>query len=699
LDGTEPDFNASVYNKTIVISQSCTLKAKIIDTAWHEGPQKSEVLQAHFVVKKAVQGLKEMPGKKNGLVASVYEINTKLYNDKGFFEAAKIMMPNLAAYKPSQTSVVENFKLPHVTPKQPLEQQCKGFYQFSGYFYAKQKGVFVFDVNSCGPVLLDISNQPVIEATGIFHQQQDHRKGEVVLDKGWHTIQLVVCDPLFWNINSLEPMPFEVSYQINGSEFQPITNTELRCDAENSSPTTLQKWNEAINDLPLLEPGLDMQVFDRTGKRRDNDFLDIDDAKPILSERVKIMETTSSRNTIRAYNGYFFASIAGSYQFQLPIRNGDNVGLGGIQASCQNQLKIDDDYVAQHGVYGRNLTGSVLLKQGWHKVSLRFGTGEAVCNVALPDGQTIALNGNNLFRPSLVSVLPNGIVSQKSWYEIFAPIKVALHFSDDQQAEIRYTLDGKKPTTQSPIYTVPFSVGESATLTTAAFKNGSPITAFASMDFHFVKVPEAGSLGRINFNNWDGKTRKYPTISQYKVWVAPLSSTTKGMAGKALEMQSMEANMPIVDVNVAKGGGTKPGFRLYNIPMLENALAVALWFKTSENTGKLFGKDGYNAFGKSYKTVSCGISNGVLQAMPNHLSGGKIELGTWQYVVLTANENEMALYLNGALVATATGTKDITTDALDFFTGHHAIADNVQLFNRLLNADEVKRLYNAAIKK
>ncbi|MFP5039894.1 chitobiase/beta-hexosaminidase C-terminal domain-containing protein [Parasediminibacterium sp. JCM 36343] len=699
LDGTEPNSQSSVYTKSIVINKSCLLKASVIDTSWQAGLQQSDVLNARFIAKKVVAGLVQAPpATKAGLLASVYEINTKLYNDKGFFEASKIMLPNLDGYKPLQTSIANGFVLPHVTTSQPMAQQCKGFYRFTGYFYASEKGVFTFDVNSCGPVLLEVGSQSVIEATGLFHQQQSHRKGEVVLGKGWHPINLVVCDPLFWNINSLEPMPFEVSYTIDGGELHPIASNELLYDGNIKVTTTALPekltWHEAISSLPMLETGLDMQVFDRTGKRRDNDFLDIEAAQPFVSERVTTMETTSSRNTIRVYNGYFQATVSGTYHFSLPIRNGDNASLGGTQASCQNHLKIDDEYIVQHGVYGRNPTGIVALKEGWHRISIRFGTGEASCKVDLPDGQTIPLNGNNLYRPSLVDVLPAGTAYHKSLYELYAPTKVSLDFSKDPQAEIRYTLDGTMPNAQSSLYKGQITVSQTLNLTTAAFKNGKAITAPASMGFHLVKVPEMGSLGQIDFNGWDGTSRKYPTVSNYKVWVAPLSTLVNGLKGKVLEMQSLEANMPIVDVNVAKGGGTKPGFKLYDIKMRENALTVALWFKTDEKTGKLFGKDGYNAFGKGYKTLSCSINNGSLQAMPNRLSGGKIELGKWQFVVLTANENQMALYLNGVMVASAAGTKEIATDALDFFTGHHAIAGSVQLFDRLLDANEVKRLYD-----
>jgi hypothetical protein len=44
-------------------------------------------------------------------------------------------------------------------------------------------------------------------------------------------------------------------------------------------------------------------------------------------------------------------------------------------------------------------------------------------------------------------------------------------------------------------------------------------------------------------------------------------------------------------------------------------------------------------------------------------------------------------------VASDIGSKDIATDALDFFATQHAIADNIQLFDRLLDANEVRKLY------
>jgi hypothetical protein len=618
-----------------------------------------------------------------------------MFNDKGFFEASKIMMPDLKNYQPIFNCVSNSIEIPLVTPKQPLEQQCKGFYLYTGYFFAKEKGVYTFDVNSCGPITLEIANESVIAATGIFHQQQAHRKGEVVLDKGWHPIALIICDPLFWNINSLDKMPIALSYQIDGRESQTLSGTALFCLPESHHQKTevSEKWMEPIANLPILEPGLDMQVFDRTGKRRDTDFLDIDGLTPILSERVNTMESTSSRNTIRTFSGYFYITTTGAYGFELPIRNGENAGLGATQASCQNQLKIGDLFVLQRGVYGRNLTGKINLKQGWHSISLRYGTGEATCKMNLPDGQTIDLNEKNIFRPAMVSVIPNNVLSQKNIYEMYASIHVKLSFPQDSLAEIRYTIDGTMPNKNASLYKRELSIEKTSKLLAVAFKNGQQVTVPVIRQFNLVSIPELRTLGSNNFTTWDGKSRNYPVNAKYKIWISPLSTITDGMHGKAIKMQSEESAMPIVDVNVSRAAGTKPGFKVYNIQMRENALTVAIWFKTNEANGKLFGKDGYNAFGKAYRTFSCSINNGKLQASPNHLSGGQLAMNEWQFVVLTANENKMELYLNGQKVASAEGTKDLTTDALDFFTGYHAAVDNLQMFDRLLDAEEVKKLY------
>lgn len=697
LDGSDPTWTSALYESPVTISKSCDLKVATFDPNWMFGLKKSDITSARFVVVSPEKGLTVEPvGSKEGLLVRVYEKNTKLYNDKGFFEASKIMMPDLNQEKPTLITTVSGFILPLVTPKQPMEQQCKGFYRFTGLFCAKEKGVYQFDVNSCGPVTLDMDKQTVIESIGIFHQQQAHRSGEAALDKGWHQFQLVICDPLFWNINSLDPMPFEVTYRCNGGAEQRVTNSELRFKTDTGLTPEAQpmvKWLEAKNARFRMEPGFELQTFDRTGKRREPDFLDIDGLKPLRSGRAKEMESTESRNMVRSYSGYFNAPISGIYTFKLTGRIGENAGLGAKQASCQNQLKIGDEYVLQRGVYGRNPSGMIGLKKGWHPISLRFGSSETTCHVVIPEGQTIQLSGDNVFRNNLVEVKMDENKVEQSPQEIFEPVSVSLSLPGPK-TEIRYTLDGTNPGSTSTIYSSPFSIAKSVKLISQAFEAGVAITAPVVVEFTRVDIPQSGSLGNIGFDKWEGESGNFIVKADFQLWIANGCQIAKGIQGKALQIKTGDSkNEVAVDVNVSRGA-SRAGLKLHHLNMRDNALTVAIWFKTNELTGKLFGKDGYNAFGKGYKTLSCSMDNGRLVANPGHLSGGKkVEVGVWQYLVLSADENEMGLYLDGEKIASGAGTKEITTDAIDFFVDHNATVNSLQLFDRFLQPLEVKRLY------
>ena len=128
--------------------------------------------------------------------------------------------------------------------------------------------------------------------------------------------------------------------------------------------------------------------------------------------------------------------------------------------------------------------------------------------------------------------------------------------------------------------------------------------------------------------------------------------------------------------------------------MKDNALTVGLWFKSDTGDGKLFGKDGYNAFGKSYKTVSCSLNHGQLRADPAKIGGGKIEPGTWHHVVLTADEKATVLYLDGEKVAEGAGSKTLSTDSFDFLSDHPALVERAALFNRVLSPSDVKQWYS-----
>jgi hypothetical protein len=701
LDGTDPTETSPTYVTSLAIKQSCDLKACVFDPAWKCGPKQSEILTAHFHAVSAAQGLSNPPPQSNpGLLAQVYEIKTVMWNDHGFFDAAKVMLPKLAQAKPILAIATDTFTLPHAVPTHPQEEQCKAFYRFTGWFQAPQRGVYQFAVNSCGPVTLDFGQQNAIASTGVFHQQQKVRYGEVVLDKGWQPIELVVCDPLFWNINSLDAMPFSVTYRINGGQAQTIAAGDLRFSPEPNLPLAAAPrpaTHPAIALTTRLEPGFDLQVYDRTGKRRDPDFLDIDGLVPFHQERTTEMEDNPSRNAVFCYTGYLNAPVSGLYTFDLPLRKGESAGLGALQATCQNQLRIDDEIVVQRGVPGRNPTRQVILQQGMHLISIRLGPSVAAGTVLCPDGQTIPLSAQFISRPVLVSIQPEGAETQASLYEIYAPTKVTLSLPGDRHSTIRYTLDGKLPDSSSPAYSSPLTIDKTTQITAVAFASGQPITALASRTFQLVTTPQVGLLGQVNFNKWNGQSGPFDSGPGFGLWISPDGTSTQGPHGRALAMFTASSSTTSgktqnVDVNVSHGSA-KAGFKLHHIKMRENALTVALWFKSDTGTGKLFGKDGYNAFGKGYKTFSCSLDNGRILASPDHLAGGKITPNTWQHLVLTADFHEMSLYLNGERIATGPGTTDLTTDALDFFVNHPSVVDSLKVYDRLLQPEEIHQLF------
>jgi hypothetical protein len=701
LDGTEPTPQSMVYTKPLNINRDCVVKARVYDSTWMQGPVLSEIVTIQVEKAKASPAIQLPAGASKGLLARVYEINTKMYNDRGFFDANKIMMPNVNDYKPIHTSIVNGLTVPWVSPKAPMKDQSKGFYRFSGYFKAPVTGVYTFELNSCGPVTLDIGGKTVLESIGVFHQQQDRRSGEAVLTAGWHAFELVVCDPLFWNNNSLPPLPIELRMAMQDEAFK-VVSADLFYSSNNpangKSVASAQKRLEPVPTLPVLEPGAYLSVYDRTGLRREPTFLDVEGTKPYFSGKVNELEVSASRISVRVYDAYFFAPQSGLYQFEMPYREGDNAWLGSVQASCQSQLRIRDEVILQRGVYGRNLTGEVWLQEGWYPISLRFGTGSTACQVRMPDGQKMDIKAGHLSRPATVSILPNGKAHKMNLYELYGPTPVNLGFEPDPTAEIRYTLDGSIPQANSALYKGNLEMSKDCSLTTAAFKAGKLVSAPSTMVFKRVELPQYGSLGRTSFDKWDGTQRQFVSGADYQIWIAPEARLIEGMEGKALEVLKKEASTLYVDINVSRSGGPRAGFKVHKMQLRENAITVALWFKTYENSGKIFGKEGINAFGKSYRTVGLSINNKRLQATPTRLSGGTIEPGVWNFVVLSMDETASALYLNGQLIASGLGSKDIQTDALDFFTGHHAAVQNVQLFDRMLESGEVKRLFDAGKK-
>lgn len=413
LDGSEPTAASPAFDAPFAIGKSATLRARVINPAWPGKNRSSAEILARFDARPPVRGTDKPPtGSSSGLLARVYEINTKLWDDHGFFRANKVMLPDLDRHKPLVTAAArEGFVLPHAVPAAPITEQTKGFYRFTGFFHAEKTGVHDFAVDSCGPVLLVVGGQNAIAETGVFHQQQSVRRGSVVLAPGWHPMELIVTDPQFWNLATRGIMPFSVMQR--GPEdiiFKPISAPRLAAVIpESAGPAHPELiWRAATPVLAgTLVPGVIRSAYDRDGRSRDPDYLDIDDLQPRRRDLVDRIEGNASPDQVLVYQGWFEAPIDGIYIFDLPSRRPGYTHLGSFRHAYQSQLRVSDEIVLQRGVAGRLPDGRIGLKAGWHPVSLRLGSSPAELTVTYPDGQTLPLDTAKLRRPADPGLPPN----------------------------------------------------------------------------------------------------------------------------------------------------------------------------------------------------------------------------------------------------------------------------------------------------
>ncbi len=701
LDGTDPTEKSPRYEAPLQIDRTTKFAARLIDPAWTAGPKESEILRADFEKTPAATPLAAVPnGSKPGLLARVYEKKTVMWNDGGFFDAAKIMLPDLDKEKPTTTAVVPGFELPYVNPQHPVTKQAKGFYRFTGWFHALERGVYEISVDSCGPVLMKIGGQTAIGSKGIFHQQQAVRHGEAVLDAGWHPIDLTVCDPLLWNITTTGAMPFRVSVRRDGGPSEPVPTDALRWQADEGVAIAEQPapvWKEAAKAPAWLEPGMVLSIYEREGKNRDADYLDFDGQEPVRTEKADRLEANLRPSLVRSYDGWFRAPEDGIYSFDLAARKADNAGLGDLRSAFQSQLRVDDEVVVQRGIAGRLPIGKIGLKKGWHQISLRLGASPAIASVTYPDGQTLPLIAAEFSRPVLVDIRPGGAQAGGSKHEIYGPTKISFALPDGHSGTIRYTLDGTEPTATSPVAGGTIPLDKSAVVTAAVFLPDGTFTARNRVEFRFVKIPEAGLVGSARFDKWDGKPGTTGLDTASVVWIAPGATTAEGRNGRALSVHSdlvQNALKPGVDVNVSRGAPLA-GLKISGLRMRDNAITVGVWFKSNNADRKLFGKDGYSAFGKAYRTVSCALQKSRVTASPGRISGGQVKPGEWNHVVLTADASGSSLYLNGKLVGRGEGSATIATDALDFFSEHPATIDDIRIYDRVLSDEDIRHWHEA----
>ena len=668
LDGSEPTLRSARYDAPIKISGAAKLRARTFVSGWPFGPDSSETVKADFRP-AALEPAETVDANasKPGLLLKVHEILTVPYNDKGFFDAGKIMMPDLRKEKPASVHLVENFLLPHLSPVAPQREQRKGFFTFRGRFNASADGVYEFAVDSCGPVTLDIGKQVVVEEIGQYHQNQKVRRGEAALAKGWHSVALTVCDPIFWKLNTDDPMPIKVSYRLDGGPEQEVKAGQLSCDpgGETLAAPPAISTQEPVS--LLVEPGLEMAVYDRKDMKRNPDYLDIDALSPFSKEKVMDITQNNNGNVVEVYNGYFLAPTTGVYTFDSPSRT--------YSSYDRNQVRIGDEVVVQRGVPGRNPLRKVMLKDGYHPISLRLGESRPEFTVVYPGAANeVRLTAAGLFRPARVAIAPVGCQDLQSLYELFKPAEIAMvPPAAAVGAEIRYTLDGQPPTAASTKYEKPILVEKARTISAAMFKDGKPLSLPNAVRCEVVPLPQASLMGFWDFKKLDGVTA--PPVSGNLTALVQGASAVDDPAGPALQLS-----------------GSKMGLRLYNLGMNANALTVSMWLKMEAPGTKLL-TDG------KYRTVLlaeyAGKTFRVSGKAGGDCRGGEMKPGIWQHLVFTWDGKTTTIFADGKQVAQKklNSQVQLSTETLDLFPEYKGLVRFLRLYNKALSPDEVRQIF------
>ena len=243
-------------------------------------------------------------------------------------------------------------------------------------------------------------------------------------------------------------------------------------------------------------------------------------------------------------------------------------------------------------------------------------------------------------------------------------------------------------------------LGSSTAALTVTYPDGDtlPLTAAklrrpAHVEVLPVPSLEAGCIARFDFSQWDGRSGITTLETRCRVWTADFTRAAELDGRRALVSAPVIGTTGPggVDINMTRGSGRVP-VKLHFLKMRDPEFTIGMWFRSDTGTGRLFGKQGLTAFGKSYRTISVSIGGGRLLADPGKLAGGKVEVGHWHHAVLSATPTRLALYLDGKLVADGPGAPGLASDAFDFLPDHPGALGEIRIYNRELAAAEVARL-------
>ena len=692
LDGSEPTDASAIFPGVLTVEKTATLKIAQFNPTWVFGPKKSSSTTIRLVrqrplVAAAPENVQEA---KNGLRCRVYEFPTRIYDDKGFFDASKTMLPNLDNYAPIADGTVADMRLPLITPQMSMLEEAKGFYRLSGYVHVPSSDTYRVGLYSCGPVRVKIGGQTTLVQNGIFHQNQDWRHGKIALKKGWHTLEIIVTDPVFYKIANHDTMPVELTMRGIASGFIEPQFAHIHSDLEalnvGDTPTAIAP----LSIETALESGVVQKVYSQPGKMLygyvpPKDLLDIDALKPSLERLSNHMFANESNESISVYEGYFKAPTDGIYRFDTDKQDPDH------DLYC-NQLRLNDQVIVQRGAPGRTPVSAVFLKAGYYRLSFRLGASSPRLEVSDPNGVTRDLKANQLYRISTPRLFQEGLTKSQGSYEIYEPTPFTMEPPRiSAQVEVRYTLDGSKPTPASPTFPNTLTVAKAATVTMAAFVGEKQVSEQSRYTIDLVDAPRLGQMIHLDMTSIRDDRR-----------IATLGGTfaAKAFAGghgsvvpEGIRFSKKSTNATgEANVNKEKSG---VGIIVQDLVFNDNAMTLAIRAKFDDLSGQLMGKFGYNAWGKGYTTIQASLNNGSLRAkaQPADLRPrDKIKKDTWHSIIFTGSGDQTRLYLDGKLIAEELGAASLPISTLDFFTNMEATVSDLRIYNRPLHPHEIDRL-------
>ena len=412
LDGSEPTEASTLYVSPFTVPKSCTLKARTFARYWPFADDNgSETLEvrvtrvglAHPILAPradrdpALAGLRLL-GFQPGLACEVFERHHTIFDEKtGIFTGRKNMLPRLDM--PLLVCRVSGFGAPPVGSRLlSAAEMAKGYYQYNGFLKVEADGVHGFRVNSCGPVVLKIGGQEILAVTGPYGLSQKNRYGQAALQAGLHSLELVVCDPVFWKDGRDGPYSLQVGHLAPGEAvYRPIPPSAMFTYQTKRPPLPepTVPVGKAVRSGPTTT-GLVMNCYDRLGLHNDipadglpSAHFEIGaDEKPYLTRSVLGLEGSDVPGRLVEYRGFLVADVRGVYAFAL-----DRTGA--------NQLRIDGQLVEQSRVDAPSAPGAIRLEVGHHTFTLRLAKSAPMLLIKAPGRDTFEPAGIGLFaRPS-----------------------------------------------------------------------------------------------------------------------------------------------------------------------------------------------------------------------------------------------------------------------------------------------------------